>query len=613
MKIKSILVLLFVSTVLSDSLYGQKVPLDKDSIKLYKDIQTFSKRSRFTEFMYQLIFKPVATKPSNKEIIKKPFQKSVRNKYKAFEGKIIRHINIVTLDPFGYSIKEDEIDPQNILFKIGNKLHIKSQHVTIRNLLLIHQNQIFDSLLVKESERLVRSQQYVHEVSFQFKSVSQSKDSVDIFIRELDNWSIIPELAFSSSRISIDLTDKNILGFGHEFQNAIAWNHTNGKYAFNTSYFIPNIRNTYISSMLHYDLDEFKNFNKSFNIERPFYSPLSRWAAGIFLAQQFKSDSINYRNQGYQPVKFKYNTQDFWGGTAWQIFKGKTEDERTTNLILAARYLGIRYVLKPDQLYDSLHNYSNENLFMLAIGISTRKYRQDRFIFKHGIIEDVPIGKVYGITGGYQIKNSVSRYYLGLRYSVGDYKELGYFGTNLEYGTYFRGTNAEQGVLIAGINYFTNLIELRKWRIRQFVRPELTIGFNRFSTDSLTLKNDYGLNGFNSSGLTGTNRLIISFQTQSYAPWNFIGFHFGPYFSYSLGLLGDDRTDFKMSRLYSQIVLGVLIKNENLVFNTFQISLSYYPVIPGDGLDIYKFNSFQTTDFGFRDFEIGKPSAILYR
>jgi hypothetical protein len=78
-------------------------------------------------------------------------------------------------------------------------------------------------------------------------------------------------------------------------------------------------------------------------------------------------------------------------------------------------------------------------------------------------------------------------------------------------------------------------------------------------------------------------------------------------------MLGDAVSGFKNRTLYSQIGFGVLIKNENLVFGTFQISLSFFPLIPGNGQNIFKMNSFSTNDFGFRDFEIGEPSQVLYR
>jgi hypothetical protein len=107
--------------------------------------------------------------------------------------------------------------------------------------------------------------------------------------------------------------------------------------------------------------------------------------------------------------------------------------------------------------------------------------------------------------------------------------------------------------------------------------------------------------------------MVLTLQTQSYSPWNLIGFHFGPFLECSLGMLGDSKSGFKNRKLYSQIGFGVLIKNENLVFTTFQISISFFPVIPGRGYDIFKMNSLSTSDFGFRDFEIGKPVPVMYR
>jgi hypothetical protein len=78
-------------------------------------------------------------------------------------------------------------------------------------------------------------------------------------------------------------------------------------------------------------------------------------------------------------------------------------------------------------------------------------------------------------------------------------------------------------------------------------------------------------------------------------------------------MIGDDSGGLKSSKVYSQIGIGILIKNDNLVINTFQISVSFYPLIPGIGNNVFKMNSIKTSDFGFRDFEIGKPGQIIYQ
>ena len=613
MLFRKFLILFLFTISISDFANGQQDSVKTDSTLLYKNIESYSKRSKFNGFIYRLIFKPVATDSTIKSAKRKAYKKLLKNQYRTFEGKIIRKIDIETLDPFGYSASDTTVGRQNILSKAGNWMHIKSQGITIRNLLLIHKNQSFNSLLVKESERLIRSQKYVHDVSFNIIAAGAGSDSVDILIRELDNWSIIPEGFLMTSKINAGLTDKNFLGTGHEFRNVFSRNFTGEINSFNTYYSVPNFRNTYISAKLHYGFDGYGNYARSVIVDRPFFSPLAKWAAGITFASQTRKDSLQDINSVYVPVTLKFTTQDYWAGKALHLFKGSSEEALVTNLILAARYLHIRYTEKPSELLDPFHNYSSEDFYLAEVGISTRKYVQDKYIFRFGITEDVPIGSVYALTGGYQIKNNTGRLYFGLRVYFGNYYEWGFLSSNFEYGTFFNASHTEQGVLTAGVNYFTGLFEIGNWKFRQFVKPQMTVGINRFSSDSLTLNDKYGLDGFNSRVLSGTNRILLTLQTQSYAPGNLIGFRFGPFLSFSLGMLSDAETGFKNSRVYSQISLGVLIKNENLIFNPFQISISFYPLIPGTGQNVFRMNSFKTTDFGFRDFEIGKPGQMLYQ
>ncbi len=311
--------------------------------------------------------------------------------------------------------------------------------------------------------------------------------------------------------------------------------------------------------------------------------------------------------------QFKFNSQDFWGGYAVNVFKGLTPHNRTTNFITAARFLRIRYLEKPVELYDPEHTFTDEEFYLASIGISTRNYVQDKYIFRFGVAEDIPIGKVFSLTGGYQEKNNTSRLYLGARISFGYYYPWGYLSTNLEYGSFFRASNQQQGVISANIIYFTGLVEIGKWKFRQFVKPQVIIGLNRFAYDSLTLNDGYGLDGFKSYELKGTTRLLFSMQTQSYAPWDLIGFRFGPFFNFTLGILGDEKTGFENRKVYAQIGLGVIIKNDYLVFNTFQLSISFYPVMPGGEPGAFKFNSYRTSEFGFGDFDIGKPATVLFQ
>jgi hypothetical protein len=580
-----------------------------DSIKLYSNIESYSEKNKFTKMLYRLVFKPVS-RDSNKN---KPESRPDQKPYIAFEGKIIRSIQIETLDPFGYSIGDTIVASPNIFARAGNKLHVKTHPFIIRNLLLIRENQVFDSLLVRESERLVRDNKFVTDVSFYINESSPGSDSVDIFIRELDTWSIIPGGSLSGSRIRGELTDQNFVGLGHKFEIGTTLNTSNGKTAFNTGYYIPNFRNTYITSSLVYSRDEQNNFDFMFVVDRPFFSPLAKWGAGALVLNHFRRDYFPQYDTlgGLQNNKFRQT--DFWVGKATRIFKGNSEISRTTNLISTARFMRIRFIEKPVEPDSLKPSFADEELYMAGLAISARQYLQDKYIFNFGLTEDVPVGKVFGITGGYQARGDISRMYFGARFSIGRYYPWGYLVSNLEVGSFVRGSKIEQGVLNLSANYFSGLIKIGKWRFRQFVKPELTLGINRFSQDYLSLNDSYGLTGFNSKGLSGTNRLLLTVQTQSYAPWNLIGFRFGPYVAVSVGMLCNNTEGFSKSKLYSLIGFGVLVKNVHLVINTFELSIAFYPSIPGVGQDVFKTNAFKSADFGFPDFVVGKPEIVEFR
>jgi hypothetical protein len=595
------------SSHINHTALAQRTPAQTDSSDVYRKIETFSKKNKFTKFMHGLIFKPVAAIP-----LKERLSKPLLIRYRDFEGKIIRNIDIVTLAPFGYSVSDTAAAPHNLFLKTGNWLHVKTRLFTINNILLIRNNERFDSLLVKESERLVRSQGYVGDVLFEVVPTGEATDSVDIHVRVLDKWSFIPEGTFSSKRLGLGFSENDFVGLGHEFHAGYDWDLSDGKNGAGTDYFIPNIRNSHISAALHYNVDEYDNFLASLDIERPFYSPLARWAAGVNIAQQLQRDSFPDPLFGHVIQKLNFNTQDYWAGTANGILKGNSEDERFTKAIVAGRYLRIRYLEKPDELHDSLHVYSNEDLYLAGVGISTLKYFQDNYIFNFGVTEDVPIGRVYGITGGYQTWDTIGRLYLGARISFGDYHPWGYLSSTFEYGTFIHGPLFQQGVFSAGANYFSTMFNIGSWRIRQFVKPQITWGMNRFSYDSLTINNQNGIRGFNGA-VGGTRKIVLTLQTQSYSPWNVAGFRFGPYMNYSVGMLGSAASGFKSSRVYSQLGVGALIKNDYLVFSNFQLSVAYYPFIPGSGFNVFKINSFVTTDFGFGDFVFGKPEIVAFQ
>ena len=587
--------------------FSQENTPKKDSSEVYRNIQNYSKKNKFTKLVHKLVFKPINPK-------KKKEEKVVQQNYQVFEGKIIRKINIITLDPFGYSEIDSTKKPRNWVEKNGNSIHGKTKKLAIQNILLIRENKPLDSLLVKESVRLIRAQSYISRVAITTKLTAKNGDSVDVSIRVLDTWSLLPRSSVSDSKVNFQLNERNFFGSGHTLNSRYQKRYEDRKGAYKLEYIVPNIKNTFILTKLDYFKDLDDNYGKTIRIDRPFYSPFAKWAGGIDLSQQYRTDTLSDANLVYARQSFKFNSHDFWGGYALRISKDSTENSRVTNLIVSGRFVNVNYLESPTAEYDPVDFYASEHFFLSGIGISTRKYVEDKYIFKNGVTEDVPIGKIYGITAGYQFKNNKERFYLGGQVSFGNYFKWGFISLNFELGTFFNKSITDQTAFTFQANYFTNLITVGKWKVRQFFKPQLTIGINRQNSigDQLTINEEYGIQGFKSA-IYGNQKAQLTFQTQTYSPWNVFGFRLNPYFNYTIAMLGNEETKMRNNQAFSKIGIGLIINNDYLVFRTFQISLAYYPTIPGSGNNVLKTNAFETSDFGFQDFGLDKPRTVIYK
>ena len=304
----------------------------EDSLK-YIAVEKFSKKSKATKYLHNLLFRSLI--PQAKKKIKNP------TPYRLAEGKIIREIKITTLDPFGYSIQDTTKYPESLFEKAGNDLHLKTKQITIKNLLLFKKDQRYDSLKVNESIRLIRSQTYVQDVMFYTLPAHKNKrDSVDVYIRVLDSWTIVPSFLLSPTSYGLDLIDYNLAGLGNTFRGETEGSRVTGENVTRLGYLVPNIKNTYISlnlqylfsgqqtlirsnaftnpyystisSNLPYTFSGNRGLIKGIEVARNFYSPLAKWAGGIFLGQMITSqsyiplDSVHY-------LTSLTNIQDYWG------------------------------------------------------------------------------------------------------------------------------------------------------------------------------------------------------------------------------------------------------------------------------------------------------------
>lgn len=614
MKIKyCCFILLFFFTCLISQAQVKVRNSGNDSVQVYKKIEENSKKSKFKKFVYRLLFKAKRSETKSQKKARSEF--FIKKSFERNEGKIIRQIQIETLDPFGYSVDNYKDVPDKGFEKFGNRAHLKTKNWTIRNLLLFRKNRPLDSLAVKESERLIRRQRYVRRVVIKPIEIPGSVDSVDISVRVLDSWSLIPTGAVSSSKGRFDLTERNFFGLGHEIENDFSRRFDDGKRAYTGRYTINNIKDTYIKATLVYDNDLNDNVTRSARLERQFFSPLTRLAYGAYFENKYEVDSLPNSSGDFSNQDFKLETQQYWVGHSFKIFSGRSEDFRSTNLVTTFGYKNIAYKSKPSLVYDPEQFFADERTYLMTIGLNTRKFSEDKYLFNFGTVEDVPYGQVYSLTGGFQDKNERRRTYFGARVAYGTYFPIGYFGINVEAGSFFEGRRAQETTLRVEANYFTNLLSIGSWRVRQFIKPTFVLGNHRADIikDRVTINEENGISGFDNPLINGTRKLFTTFQTQTYVPGNWHGFHFSPFFNMNIGVLGNETPKLFSDKIYSIFSLGVMINNDYLVFNNFQVSFSFYPSIPYEGTNVLRTNTFKNDDLILPDFQIGEPTIVPYR
>ena len=430
-------------------------------------IENLSKRNKFTQRVHKLLFKRKSTNVNtNVQAVK---QQDIDYDFDKFQGKVIRNIHIETFDPFGFSIQDSTRVPKKQIERIGNRLHLKTKQFTIRSLLLFKKNQPLDSIKLRESERLIRTQRYIRRVSLKPIAIANSTDSVDVHIKVLDAWSWYPTGSVSTSSARLNLTSRNFAGLGHYFSNQYRTRFKEGRHAYRAQYQINNIAQTFIDAGIYYNIDLAENYVKQVYINRKFYSPMTRWAGGFTVFQSASRDSVPNLNNQRRLHSFKSNDVDTWFGYSTPVYsKSNNLHNVQTNLITSARYYSKNYLEQPVGEYDPYSYYTNQQLYLATIGLASVNYIQDKNIFYNDRIEDIAVGKTFMLTLGTQRKNNINRTYVGAQFALGKYTKRGYFGGKIQYGSYINNKHFEEGVFRVEGLYFSKLYSLGRWKFRHF-------------------------------------------------------------------------------------------------------------------------------------------------
>lgn len=543
-----------------------------------------------------------------------------------YAGKYVGNISVKQIDVFGPSVTDTARQASTKLSKLYNSLHINTHDQVLYNNLLLEKGDVITPARLADNERVIRSLSFIQDARLILQPRSPDSDTVDLLLITEDvipySFGISPEGFIEGS---IEVNNNNLLGTSHELDNMIIYEpNENPSFGYEGKYRIPNIRGSFITGELRYR-NTMRDDIRSLQFNRRFVVPDIRYAGGVAVSydrlttfepwvDSYQVTDTFTRAEDIPYMRYGVFEQDYWLGRSFGV---RSFDNRT-RLVVAARYNHQHFYERPEVSFDTNPAFHHRHLILGGIGFSKRYYTTRQLVYTYGRTEDIPIGQLAEITVGPEYGEFYNRLFAGAQYSRGGFiQSIGYVSAGISWGGFWRNSNVEDGVFRVNLNSFSYLIHRRRTQYRVFLRADYTRGMNRTQTVDfryryLTLRDREGIRGLSSSALEGNERLALSMEAIAYPPINFYSFRMAFFVFADAGVIAQTDEEVFENPTYGGYGFGFRIRNENLVFNTFQVRLAFYPRTPEDeswfGFEI---GSIPIPDFF--DFDVRKPQVFRFR
>jgi hypothetical protein len=354
------------------------------------------------------------------------------------------------------------------------------------------------------------------------------------------------------------------------------------------------------------------------NINRPLYSSWAKFTGGLTLSKNRSINILNYPDSVYR--NYQYNIMDVWGGFNFRNqFKGTGFNSNKPNLAIELRRYSKRFNVLPHQDTLKLDPLYNSHRYLLSkFVLFHQDFFKTNYFFGFGRTEDIPLGYNYSASFGYD--NWVGR---GRAYTALEGQKFWLLGKNLvsanaAFGSFWYNHKSEDAVLRLEGNYYSNLFYLRNPKLREFLHADYIICFNPVLYRQVNINRENGINGYRNTMFSNYQRLNLSAQTRYYSPLNVYGFKFNFFIQLQASMLAKETESILKSPFYTGFTAGCQIRNENLSFNTLQISASYQPIVDhgplsANGPKTLFLQISSVTSFNFSIFALQAPEPVPFR
>lgn len=514
-----------------------------------------------------------------------------------YEGWMIRKIIIQTVH-FNRTVQDTTRVFKNLVIKAGEKLHTDTRERVIRNNLFIKEGEPLNPYRVADNERFLRDLDFIKDSRIHVIHADSVARTLDLLVMPRDVFSLGASLEPKDiDQLELKIQEANLLGQALKIQylgdyDATAAPQLSSEWLFQSRNMLGSFTNvtlarTNINTGRSLGLENEQAVY--FRMERPLFMPYARWAGGLELSS---NESVNrFLKPDTLFAQYKYQYNDVWAGfTFGQSRVPRRKLENRNRKFFSVRFLDQHFVGLPSAGFQLAEPnlYVNRRMALAKLTFFRQDFYKTKYVFGFGRTEDIPYGYQLAITGGMERLGLVERPYLAVEYTESITDRAGnILSINSSLAGYRHQGSTQDVLLRAGTSYFSKVYEIGPWNLRH----SLEFGYQRFADRSVTRPLDInganGLQGFNADSLRGDESFRLRAQLLLFTSWKLLGFHFALVPQYDLGYLNKVLNQSYTHKTLHGFSLGIRTRNENLIFNTFELRGYYFPKTVG-AVDTYR-------------------------
>jgi hypothetical protein len=549
--------------------------------------------------------------------------------FDVYRGKQIRYVYYNRLKVFGTTIEDTTVVP-NKLIRFANRLHYDTRTWVIKQSLFFREGDTVNAYKLVDNERYLRRLPFILDARIYVINSYENNDSIDIVVVTKDVFEYGTTISsLNGTKAAATVFNNNLLGAGQKVALGASWDNSySPQWRTGASYTKYNVGGTFadvavgytmLNDRINADTGQYEN-SAYITINRPLYSTWASFTGGVTVSVNKSVNIFSLPASEYRD--YQYNLIDFWGGYNFtNQYKKTGYNSESPNFGIEGRSFNMNFTKRPDQPYlDTVPNYNNHNFVMGQFVVYHQDFFKTNYFFGFGRTEDIPLGYTYAASFAFDKWDSLKRPYTAIQIQRYWLPGKNLVSTTLGFGGFWEHGQSQDAVFHIATDYYSNLFRFKGQKLREFLHGDYLICFNPviYKSMPLNINKENGIYGYRMTQFQNYQRLNLSAQTNYYSPISIYGFKFNFYLLLQASLLAPQKENIFQSLLYTGFTLGCQIRNENLSFNTLQISASYQPVVDHTYSPVYGpkglfINITSVAAFNFPIFALSQPTLIQYR